>query len=143
MAGKARPSAEKIIEHLQLKPHPEGGHFCETFRDAPGPDGRPHSTAIFYLLRAGEFSRWHRIDAAETWHWYGGGPLTLTIADDDGRREIRLGPDWTAGDVPQAVVPAHAWQTARPEGDWVLVGCTVAPGFQFEGFELAPEGWQP
>lgn len=136
-------SAEDIIARLKLEPHPEGGHFRETFRDAPREDGRAHSTAIYYLLRAGETSRWHRVDASETWHWYGGSVLTLTIADEAGRREIRLGPDWEAGDVPQTVVPALAWQTAKPEGDWVLVGCTVAPGFQFEGFELAPEGWEP
>jgi len=136
-------TAEDIIARLKLEPHPEGGHFRETFRDELSKDGRAHSTAILYLLRKGEESRWHRVDACETWHWYGGDSLTLTIADDDGRREIRLGSDWAAGEVPQAVVPAHAWQAARPDGDWVLVGCTVAPGFEFEGFELAPEGWEP
>jgi uncharacterized protein len=136
-------TAEHVIALLGLEPHPEGGHFRETFRDRTGPHGRAHSTAILYLLNAGERSHWHRVDAAETWHWYGGGTLRLTVHDRANSTELRLGPDWAEGEVPQAVVPAHAWQKAEPVGDWVLLGCTVAPGFEFAGFELAPEGWEP
>ena len=137
------PSAEEIIAHLALEPHPEGGWYRETFRDEPGNQGRPHSTAILFLLAQGEVSHWHRIDAVETWHWYGGAPLVLKVADDAGVQEFRLGPDLFAGEHPQAIVPAHAWQSARSLGGWSLTGCTVAPGFHFDGFELAPEGWEP
>jgi len=137
------PSAEEIIAHLALEPHPEGGWYRETFRDEPGHQGRPHSTAILFLLAQGEVSHWHRIDAVETWHWYGGAPLVLKVADDAGVQEFRLGPDLFAGEHPQAIVPAHAWQSARSLGGWSLTGCTVAPGFHFDGFELAPEGWEP
>jgi hypothetical protein len=141
-------SPEAIIRLLDLRPHPEGGHYRETFRDAAtvgsGTDpARAASTAIYFLLRAGEVSRWHRVDAAEVWHWYAGAPLDLTLADAEGRRGIRLGPDLAAGERPQAVVPASAWQQAASLGDWTLVGCTVAPGFQFAGFELAPPGFAP
>ena len=137
------PSAEEVIAHLALEPHPEGGWYRETFRDEPGNQGRPHSTAILFLLAQGEVSHWHRIDAVETWHWYGGAPLVLKVADDAGVREFRLGPDLFAGEHPQAIVPAHAWQSARSLGVWSLTGCTVAPGFHFDGFELAPQGWEP
>ena len=137
------PSAEEIIAHLALEPHPEGGWYRETFRDEPGNQGRPHSTAILFLLAQGEVSHWHRIDAVETWHWYGGAPLVLKVADDAGVQEFRLGPDLFAGEHPQAIVPAHAWQSARSLGGWSLTGCTVAPGFHFDGFELAPQGWEP
>ena len=137
-------SAEQVISLLGLAPHPEGGHFRETFRDAAGVNGaRAASTAIYFLLRAGEVSRWHRVDAAELWHWYAGAPLELGVADGSGRRNIALGPDLAAGERPQAVVPAHAWQQARSLGDWTLVGCTVAPGFEFARFELAPPGFGP
>src|SRR5262249_3051683 len=119
-------SAADIIARLDLKPHPEGGHYRETFRDIrPGEAGRGRSTAIYFLLARGEHSRWHRIDAAEVWHYYAGHVLTLRIADDDGERIVRLGPDLAAGEVPQATVPAHAWQAAESSGDWTLVGCTV------------------
>ncbi|MGE0849373.1 MAG: cupin domain-containing protein [Hyphomicrobiaceae bacterium] len=135
---------DEVIELLQLSPHPEGGHYRETFRDmASVGGGRAASTAIYFLLRQGEVSRWHRVDAAEAWHWYAGAPLALTIADGAGRHSVRLGPDLAAGDRPQAVVPAHAWQQAASLGAWTLVGCTVAPGFQFSGFELAPPGFEP
>jgi hypothetical protein len=141
-------SADEIVRMLDLEPHPEGGHFRETLRDtatvASGADpARAASTAIYFLLRAGEVSRWHRVDAAEVWHWYAGAPLALTLADAEGRRDIRLGPELAAGERPQAVVPAGAWQQAASLGDWTLVGCTVAPGFQFAGFELAPPGFAP
>jgi predicted cupin superfamily sugar epimerase len=136
-------SPEELIAALKLAPHPEGGWFRETFRDEPGHQGRPHSTAILFLLKAGEVSHWHRVDVVEVWHWYSGAPLLLKIADDAGRRELTLGPDVLAGQHPQAMVPAGTWQSAQSLGDWTLVGCTVAPGFDFAGFELAPRGWEP
>jgi hypothetical protein len=136
-------TADEVIAQLGLKPHPEGGYFRETFRDEAGHQGRAHSTAILYLLKAGEVSRWHKVDAAELWHWYGGAPLLLEVKDRGTRHEYRLGADWHKGEHPNAAVPAHAWQSARSLGSWTLTGCTVAPGFNFAGFELAPEGWQP
>jgi predicted cupin superfamily sugar epimerase len=126
-----------------LLPHPEGGHFRETFRDAAGAGGRAWSTAIYYLLQAGERSRWHRVDAAEVWHFYCGAPLALHVATQEGIHTTQLGKALGAGKVPQAVVPAGAWQAAESLGAWTLVGCTVAPGFRFEGFELAPPGFAP
>src|SRR6202163_4412619 len=136
------PSATEIIARLDLQPHPEGGHYRETFRD-PRLDasGRSASTAIYFLLARGERSHWHRIDAVEAWHYYAGSALILQIADDSGQRSIRLGPDLAAGEVPQAIVPAQAWQAAESTGDWTLVGCTVAPGFDFAKFELAEPEW--
>lgn len=134
-------TADEIIAHLKLVPHPEGGHYRETFRDTAG-EGRATSTAIYFLLKRGERSHWHRVDAAEAWHFYAGAPLRLDI-EDGARRTITLGPNLAAGEEPQAVVPPHAWQAAESLGDWTLVGCTVAPGFDFKGFELAPEGWEP
>lgn len=122
-----------------MQPHPEGGHYAETFRNAPGPDGRATSTAIYFLLRAGERSHWHRVDAAEIWLWHAGAPLTLEIAG----QTHTLGPDIAAGHRPQAVVPPNAWQAARSNGAWTLVSCVVAPGFLFEKFELAPPDWSP
>ncbi len=136
-------TAEEVIALFGLAPHPEGGHYRETFRDAYGQGDRAHSTAILFLLREGEVSRWHRVDAAEHWHFHGGAPLLLQIADGDARQEVRLGADWRAGDAPHAIVPAHAWQSAKSLGAWTLVGCTVAPGFEFAGFELAPDGFEP
>jgi uncharacterized protein len=139
------PAAAEIIARLELKPHPEGGHFRETFRDSTvDSNGRSRSTAIYFLLACGERSHWHRIDAVEVWHYYAGSPLTLQIAHDDAARHaVTLGPDLAAGHRPQIIVPAHAWQAAESAGDWSLVGCTVAPGFEFARFELAPEGWAP
>jgi uncharacterized protein len=138
------PTAADIIARLELKPHPEGGHFRETFRDARlDANGRAVSTAIYFLLARGERSHWHRIDAVEVWHFYAGSPLTLQVAGSDGTRIIFLGPDIAAGEVPQAVVPAQAWQAAESTGDWTLAGCTVAPGFDFAEFELAPPSWEP
>jgi len=129
-----------VIRLLDLKPHPESGHYRETFRDPCLANGeRAASTAIYFLLRRGERSHWHRVDAAETWHWYAGSALILRIDASS----IRLGPDLTAGERPQAVVPARTWQAAETTGDWTLCGCTVAPGFDFKGFELAPAGWKP
>jgi len=139
-----RSSAADIIARLGLTPHPEGGHYRETFRDSHGDaGGRAFSTAIYFLLARGERSHWHRIDAVEIWHYYAGDALTLQIADDAGKRSIRLGPDLAAGEMPQAIVPPGAWQAAESTGDWTLVGCTVAPGFDFARFELAAEDWTP
>jgi predicted cupin superfamily sugar epimerase len=134
-----------VIRLLGLQPHPEGGHYCQTFRDAAGAGGRAASTAIYFLLVRGERSRWHRVDAAEVWHHYAGAPLMLGIADTNAGpiRRLQLGADLAAGERPQAVVPPHAWQAAESLGDWTLVGCTVAPGFEFAHFEMAPPGWEP
>ncbi|MCC8967786.1 cupin domain-containing protein [Bradyrhizobium sp. Pear76] len=141
----AELSAADIIARLDLKPHPEGGHYRETFRDERGDaNGRAHSTAIYFLLARGERSHWHRIDAVEMWHYYAGAPLTLWIArDDNSPHTITLGPDVAHGEQPQAIVPVGAWQAAESSGDWTLVGCTVAPGFDFAKFELAAKGWEP
>jgi len=137
-------SADEIIARLDLKPHPEGGHYRETFRDPlTTRDGRAASTAIYFLLARGERSHWHRVDAVEVWHYYAGSALQLQIAGESGRRRVLLGPDVKASELPQAIVPAHAWQAAESIGDWTLVGCTVAPGFDFAQFELAPPGWSP
>ena len=137
-------SAREVIDTLGLAPHPEGGHFRETFRDANVSGGRSAGTAIYYLLEAGECSAWHRVDASEIWHWYAGGPLVLTISGNGHDAEaLHLGPGLAAGQRPQAVVPANAWQTAESLGRWTLVGCTVAPGFEFSGFEMAPPDWRP
>jgi predicted cupin superfamily sugar epimerase len=136
-------NVEVIVKCLGLAPHPEGGWYRETFRDSAGTDGRAHSTAIYYLLQAGEVSRWHRIDAAEVWHWYAGDALELRISQDGATNRIVLGPDFACGQQPQAVVPAHHWQSARPLGAYTLAGCTVAPGFAFSAFEIAPNGWAP
>jgi uncharacterized protein len=139
-------TADEIIRRLALEPHPEGGHFRETFRD-PRTDatGRAASTAIYYLLARGERSHWHRVDAAEVWHFYAGAPLTLEITAGAAPSvsRVTLGADLAAGAQPQAIVPAGAWQAAASLGDWTLVGCTVAPGFELAGFELAPTGWEP
>jgi predicted cupin superfamily sugar epimerase len=137
------PTADEIIRLLELAPHPEGGHFRETFRDPRGADGRAASTAIYFLLARGERSHWHRVDAAEVWHFHAGAPLALSISDGASTRVLQLGVDLAAGARPQAVVPAGQWQAAESLGDWTLVGCTVAPGFAFEHFELAPPGWAP
>mgnify|MGYP002623264687 FL=1 len=133
-----------IIAALDLRPHPEGGHFREIWRDAPAAGGRGAGTAIYYLLSAGQVSHWHRVDAAEAWHWYAGGPLALGLSED-GRREEEhlLGPDLGAGQRPFVLVPKGWWQGARPLGAWTLVGCTVSPAFDFAGFEMAPPGWRP
>ena len=141
-------TAATIIRELGLQPHPEGGHYRETFRDAvtPGEGDAPRgaSTAIYYLLQAGEISRWHRVDADEMWHWYAGSPLALSLSPYGRSSEtLHLGPDLAGGQRPQVLVPAGAWQSAQSLGPWTLVGCTVSPGFMFESFELAPEGWQP
>jgi len=130
--------AERLIKLLKLAPHPEGGYFRETFRDS-GSAGRSPSTAIYFLLTAGEVSRWHRVDAAEVWHFYRGAPLELRI----GKQVYVLGSDIDEAQAPQIVVPPNEWQSARSLGDYTLVGCTVAPGFEFAHFEIAPDGFSP
>jgi len=137
-------AAAEMIRLLDLKPHPEGGHYRQTFRDSKTVDGaRSVSTAIYFLLARGERSHWHRVDAVEIWHWHAGAPLELEIATPERRERIVLGNDLAAGERPQGIVPARAWQAARSLGDWTLVGCTVAPGFEFATFELAPPSWEP
>jgi predicted cupin superfamily sugar epimerase len=162
-------TAADIIRLLELAPHPEGGHFRETFRDdvvclslprlrgrvgegarekparEQAENSRSASTAIYFLLARGERSHWHRIDAAELWHFYAGAPLALEIAANEHGPVVRvlLGTDLACGERPQAVVPAHAWQAAESLGEWTLVGCTVAAGFEFAAFEMAPKRWKP
>ena len=136
-------TADSIIGKLELKPHREGGYYREMFRDEV-PGGRARSTAILYLLKAGEVSRWHRVDAVEIWHWHGGAPLEISQSDGNGVQSCQiLGGDVMADQMPQIIIPEQIWQTARSLGQWTLVGCTVAPGFEFDGFEMAPSGWQP
>lgn len=142
-AGLATFDAAAIVRLLDLKPHPEGGFYRETFRDsaAAGPDGRAASTAIYFLLPAGVVSRWHRVDAAEIWHWYAGAPLELSLGERAGAiSSLILGSRLDAGERPQAVVPAYHWQQARSLGAFTLVGCTVAPAFEFSRFEILPDG---
>ena len=137
-------TAADVIARLQLQPHPEGGWYRETFRDTRLVDGRPASTAIYYLLDVGDVSEWHRVDAVEVWHWHAGAPMVITVSPNGhDASAYHLGPDLAAGQRPQLVVPEGHWQTATSLGAWTLVGCTVAPGFRFEGFELAPPGWRP
>ena len=136
-------AAADLIRRLDLRPHPEGGHYRETLRVPAVDGGRSPLTLIYFLLRAGELSHWHRVDATEVWHWYAGAPLALQVADATARSLLRLGPDLAAGEAPQQIVPTLAWQCARSLGAWTLCGCSVAPGFEFSGFELAPPGWQP
>jgi len=133
-------TAEEIIATLGLAPHPEGGWYRETWAAPAGSGGRPSGTAIYYLLTEGQRSHWHRVDADEIWLYHAGDPLELSLAATAAgpARELVLGPDLAAGARPQAVVPAGHWQAARPLGAWTLVGCTVSPGFRFEGFEMAP-----
>ena|SRR4051794_15763064 len=138
-------SADDVVRRLDLKPHPEGGYYRETFRD-PGVDanGRSFSSLIYFLLGAGDVSEWHRCDAAEIWHYYAGAPLVLTQSPNGhDASAAHLGPDILGGQQLQLVVPANHWQTATSLGAWTLVGCTVAPAFDFAGFELAPPGWRP
>ncbi len=137
-------TADEIVELLDLQPHPEGGHYRETWRAEAAPGERATGTAIYFLLKSGEVSHWHRVDAAEIWHWHAGAPLELSISTNG--QEIRteiLGSALESRQNPQVIVPTHAWQSARSLGDWTLVGCTVSPGFEFSGFEMAPDGWRP
>lgn len=134
-------SAEEVVRLLDLSPHPEGGFYRETFRDPrPVGGGRAASTAIYFLLPAGRASAWHRVDAAELWHFHAGAPLLLSLHSDGAGSTHRLGTDLAAGERPQGVVPAGVWQSAKSLGAWTLVSCTVAPGFEFAYFEIAPPG---
>jgi uncharacterized protein len=136
--------ARAIIDRLGLTPHPEGGWYRETWRAEAVPGERAGGTAIHFLLDAGQRSHWHRVDAAEVWLWHAGAPLELLIADDAGAIEtVVLGGDVIQGQVPQALVPAHRWQSTEARQGWGLVSCVVVPGFDFAGFELAPPGWAP
>ena len=135
--------AREIIETLGMQAHPEGGWYVETWRDTAPEGGRARSTAIYFLLENGQVSHWHRVDASELWHWHAGAPLELSVHEAGETRRFMLGPDLADGQRPQGVVPPHAWQSAQSLGEWTLVGCTVAPGFEFSGFELAPPGWTP
>ncbi|MES2541937.1 MAG: cupin domain-containing protein [Pseudomonadota bacterium] len=132
-------SAAEIIRRLELQPHPEGGWYRQTWV-GPVMEGRASGTAILFLLQAGERSHWHRVDADEIWLWHAGAPLVLSLGLE-AARDLRLGPDVLGAEMVQAVVPAGWWQAARSTGDWTLVSCTVSPGVRFEGFELAPPGW--
>ena len=134
-------TADDIIAHLGLQPHPEGGHYRQTWVADDGP--RASGTCIYFLLKAGEESHWHRVDATEIWHYYAGAPLILSLsATDTGpAMDHTLGPDLAAGQFPQGIVPKDHWQAARTTGDWTLVGCTVSPGFEFAGFTLAEPGF--
>jgi len=134
--------ARRLIETLGLNPPPEGGWYRETFRQPADDSNRALATAILFLLDHNERSHWHRVDGAELWLWHAGHPLSLLI-DDGGRREITLGGDVLAGETPQALVPAHAWQATEARAGWALVSCVVTPGFEFSGFELAPPDWEP
>lgn len=144
-SGSGEMRAADVVALLGLQPHPEGGFYKETFRDPVTlPSGRAASTAIYYLLGVGEVSEWHRVDAAEVWHWHAGAPMVITMSPDGHDAEAHhLGPDLGLKQRPQLVVPANWWQTATSLGAWTLVGCTVAPGFDFKGFEMAPPGWRP
>lgn len=136
-------AAKDVIFTLGMRPHPEGGWYARTFEDDDKAGGRARSTAIYYLLEAGDTSHWHRIDAVEVWHFYAGSPLKLRISDGQSVDEHLLGPELDGGQRPQVVVPTGQWQSAVSTGAWTLVGCTVAPGFAFSGFELADKDWAP
>ncbi|MEO0653535.1 MAG: cupin domain-containing protein [Pseudomonadota bacterium] len=135
-------TANNIIAHLNLAPHPEGGHYRQTWVEDPA-TGRPAGTCIYFLLKAGERSHWHRVDADEIWHYYAGAPLILSLSETEAgpATDHMLTPDLAQG-APQVIVPKHHWQAARTTGDWTLVGCTVSPGFKFDGFELAPPDFE-
>ncbi len=144
MTDIASMSAAEVIAALDLRPHPEGGHYRETFRDATEAGGRSVGTAIYFLLDIGEVSAWHRVDAAEIWHWYAGAPMVISMSPNGHDASAHhLGPEIGRGQRPQIVVPSGHWQTATSLGAWTLVGCTVAPGFDFAGFEMAPPDWRP
>lgn len=145
--SERRPAWQDVVDALDLQPHPEGGWYAETWRADAAPGERPAGSAILYLLADGERSHWHRVDTAEIWQYSAGDALELRIDAANGEGSpvevYRLGGDVLAGDRPQVVVPPGAWQAARPLGAWTLVGCIVAPAFSFDGFELAPPGWEP
>ena len=140
----ASMEAGAIIETLELKPHPEGGWYKQMFEDLIEGEPRARSTAIYYLLERGDRSHWHRVDAVEIWHFYAGAPLELALSRDGvSQKSLMLGNNLEIGERPQLVVNSGEWQSAKSLGDWTLCGCTVAPGFEFSGFEMAPQGWTP
>lgn len=144
MQGGDEQAGRALIEALSLMPHPEGGWYRETWRATAAPGERAAGTAILFLLEAHQRSHWHRVDADEHWFWHAGAPLILSVAaPGEGARDLLLGPDVLAGQMPQGWVPAHHWQASTPQGGWTLVSCTVTPGFDFAGFSLAPPGWSP
>jgi len=134
-------NADTLIQLLDLAPHPEGGWYGETWRGTQTP--RASGSSIYFLLEANQRSHWHTVDAVEIWHWYAGGPLALHVHQAGRTRVELLGNDFAADQRPQRIVPEGAWQQAVPMDGWVLVGCTVSPGFQFEGFHLAEPGFEP
>ena len=137
-------NADEVVAALGLVPHPEGGFYRETWRHEAPEGGRGAGTAIYFLLTRERGAHWHRVDAAEIWHHYGGAPVALRVAGDGiAQREEILGCDLAAGERPQQIVPAGAWQSARSLGEWSLVGCTVSPAFEFTRFELAPADFEP
>lgn len=141
---KTETTARDLIDGLNLSPHPEGGWYRETWRADTTKGQRATGTAIYYLLEAGDFSHWHRVDATEIWHWYAGAPLVLTLSENGHDAEAQmLGPEFAAGQNPQVIVPPGWWQTATSMGSFTLVGCTVSPGFEFSNFEMAPPDWRP
>ena len=137
-------TADEIIAHLNLEPHPEGGFYRQTWIDNAPEGTRPAGTAIFFLLKAGESSHWHKVDAPEIWHYYAGAPLILSQSKTETgpKQDQILGPDLAKGEIPQLIVPKNHWQAAATTGDWTLVGCTVSPAFRFSGFTLAPPEFQ-
>ncbi|MEO0464988.1 MAG: cupin domain-containing protein [Pseudomonadota bacterium] len=145
MAISGDLGAGEIIRMLGLKPHPEGGHYAETFRSPVLDGARGALTVIYYLLQADEVSAWHKVDADEAWFWHAGGPLALTLSTPEGigATPVQLGPELRSGQKLQVIVPVGHWQTAESLGAWTLVSCTVAPAFSFDGFELAPPDWRP
>lgn len=144
MSSLRELDAAAVIALLGLERHPEGGWYRQTFADIGAPDERPRSTAIYYLLEAGDLSAWHRVDAVEIWHWHAGSPLQLRLSNAGATPQVlHLGNDLAGGERPQGIVPKSYWQSAKSLGAWTLVGCTVAPGFLFSGFELAPRDWEP
>jgi len=143
LADPATP-ADAVIRALGLRPHPEGGHYRETWRDRPADGSRGAGTAILFLLAAGQVSHWHRVDAAELWIWQAGADLRLDMSEAGRRvRTLTLGPALDNRHHLQGLVPMGAWQSAHSLGAWTLLTCTVAPAFRFEGFEMAPRDWTP
>lgn len=139
--AKLALTPDQIIKTLNMQPHPEGGWYAETWRDSAKP--RASGTAIYFLLEAHQHSHWHKVDATEIWHWYAGAAMELHLSDGEQKSVALLGPDLSRGQRPQLIVPSDEWQKSVPVDGWVLVGCTVSPGFEFDKFELAAEGWEP
>ncbi|WP_106744422.1 cupin domain-containing protein [Yoonia maritima] len=134
-------TANAIIAKLNLQPHPEGGYYRQTW--IADNEGRATGTCIYFLLKAGESSHLHKVDATEIWLYHAGAPITLSLAETENGPAVDhiLGPDVLGDQSPQIIVPADHWQAARTTGDWTLVSCTVSPGFDFAGFTLAEPGF--